>query len=186
MLMLGAGILGLPVPLEPLQLLWINIVTDSFPALALVTDKASEDSMRNTPRNPAEPILGKKQWITIITTGLLQTSLSLTTFGYVYHKYGIDEARNFVFAVIVFFEVMRAFSFRSETKTIFELGFLTNKFLVWVVVLSIVVQMLLHEFDFTRQLFQFSHMSWWDCLSWLGLAAIPVLSLEAIKVLRRR
>lgn len=186
MLMLGAGVLGLPVPLAPLQLLWINIVTDSFPALALVTDRAGEDNMRVPPRNPEEPILGRKQWITIITTGLLQTSISLTTFAYVYQKYGIDEARNFVFAVIVFFEVMRAFSFRSETKTIFELGFLTNKLLVWVVVLSIIAQMLLHQFDITRKLFQFSHMSWWDCLSWLGLAAIPVLCLEGIKVLRRR
>lgn len=186
MLMLGAGLAGLPVPLVPLQLLWINIVTDSFPALALVTDKASEDNMLKPPRNPAEPILSRKQWITIITTGLLQTSLSLTTFVYVYHKYGIDEARNFVFAVIVFFEVIRAFSFRSETKTIFELGFFSNKFLLLVVLITIIAQMLLHEFDLTRRLFQFNHMSWWDCLYWLGLATVPVTLLELIKVIRRK
>ena len=75
--MLAAALVGLPLPLLPLHLLWINLVTDGLPALALATDPVSPDVMKRPPRPPGEPILGRREWRTVVFTGLLQAAVAL-------------------------------------------------------------------------------------------------------------
>ena len=78
--MLVAALGGLPLPLLPLHLLWINVVTDGLPALALVVDPPEDDVLQRPPRHPDEPMLGRAEWRFIITTGLLQAAATLGVF----------------------------------------------------------------------------------------------------------
>jgi Ca2+-transporting ATPase len=80
--MLAATMIGLPLPLLPLHLLWINIVPDGLPALALVMDPTEDDVLERPPRNPREPILGSSQWSHILLTGLLQAVVTLSIFAW--------------------------------------------------------------------------------------------------------
>jgi P-type Ca2+ transporter type 2C len=91
--MLVAAIIGLPLPLLPLHLLWINLVTDGFPALALVTDPTDANAMKRPPRDPRESILGRKEWYTVAFTGFLQAAITLSVFVWALKERNLEEAR---------------------------------------------------------------------------------------------
>ena len=150
--MLGASAVGLPLPLLPLQLLWINLVTDGLPALALVGDPVSDDLLRRPPRKPDEPMLGRPQWTTVIVTGLLEAAVTLSVFAWALNSRGLGEARNLAFSVIVFSELFRAFAARSTTRLFWEVGAFTNLRLLGVVLVSAVVQLGLHHIPLAQSL----------------------------------
>ncbi len=123
--------LGLPVPLLALQILWINIVTDEFPAIGLSVEPAHSDLMTRKPRNPAEPILtrglflytlGISAVIFIGTLGLYAHSLSAGV--------SIDQSRTTVFAALVIFEIYNAYNSRSLRDSFFKMDPMTNKKLI--------------------------------------------------------
>lgn len=182
MLMLAAGIVGLPIPLLPLHLLWINLATDGLPALALVTDPVDKNAMSYPPRDPNEPILGRSQWTTILLTGLLQAAVSLGVFIWALEYREVSEARNLAFSTLVVGELLRAFSARSETLPIWELGLLTNLRLLGVVVASLLLQLAIHHFAVTQSLFQISSLSVGDCLLSFACGSIPLVVIESSKV----
>ncbi len=183
--MLGASAVGLPLPLFPLQLLWINLVTDGLPALALVGDPISDDLLRRPPRKPDEPMLGKLQWTTVIVTGLLQAAVTLVVFAWALHSRGLSEARNLAFSVIVFSELFRAFAARSTTRLFWEVGAFTNLRLVGVVLVSSLVQLGLHHIPLAQKLLGTSPLSASDCALSVALGLIPVSVLECSKLVRR-
>jgi Ca2+-transporting ATPase len=132
--MLVAALGGLPLPLLPLHLLWINVVTDGLPALALVVDPSEDDVLQRPPRHPDEPMLGRAEWRFIITTGLLQATATLGVFVWALNARDLSEARNLAFSVLVFGELFRAFAARSTTRVFWEVGAFTNVRLLAVVV----------------------------------------------------
>src|SRR6185503_8200378 len=89
LLMLGAAVLGLPLPLLPLHLLWINLVTDGFPALALVMDPPDSDALAHPPRPPAEPMLGRREWTGIVAAGVLEAAVVVGVFVWALRAGGI-------------------------------------------------------------------------------------------------
>jgi P-type Ca2+ transporter type 2C len=91
--MLVAALAALPLPLLPLHLLWINVVTDGLPALALVVDPAEDDVLQRPPRHPDEPMLGRAEWRFILTTGLLQAAATLGVFVWALNARDLSEAR---------------------------------------------------------------------------------------------
>ena len=135
--MLVAALGGLPLPLLPLHLLWINVVTDGLPALALVVDPPEDDVLQRPPRHPDEPMLGRAEWRFIITTGLLQAAATLGVFVWALNARDLSEARNLAFSVLVFGELFRAFAARSTTRVFWEVGAFTNVRLLGVVVFSV-------------------------------------------------
>jgi P-type Ca2+ transporter type 2C len=184
--MLIASLAGLPLPLLPLQLLWINLVTDGLPALALVMDPPDADVMTRPPHPPKEPILGRPEWTTILLTGALQTAVTLGTFVWALRERDVTEARNLAFTVLVFGEVLRSFASRSPTKLFWEVGAFSNLVLLAVVSVSVVVQIAIHHMPFTEDLFQIGHVSLGDCTLSLLLGLIPVSVIELGKLARRR
>ena len=183
--MLAASIAGLPLPLLPLQLLWINLVTDGLPALALVMDPADGDVMARPPRRADEPMLGRPEWVNVIWTGLLQAATTLTVFAWALRNRDLAEARNLAFSVIVFAELFRSFASRSTTRLFWEVGAFTNLRLLGVVVISAIGQVGIHHIPAMQALFQLGDLSVADCGLSVLVGLIPVTVLELTKLARR-
>jgi Ca2+-transporting ATPase len=183
--MLGAATAGLPLPLLPLQLLWVNLVTDGLPALALVVDPPSADVLARKPRPQDEPILGGPQWRVIVLTGALQAAVTLGVYVWALGARDLLEARNLVFSTLVFGEVLRAFAARSETRTHLESGWLQNLWLVAVAAVSVMMQLGIHHIPAAQRLFGIGPLSLSDCALSLTLGLVPVTVLELTKIARR-
>jgi P-type Ca2+ transporter type 2C len=180
-----AAIIGLPPPLLPLHLLWINLVTDGIPALALVTDRSSDSTMKRPPRPSSEPIMGLKQWRHVAFAGALQAISTLTIFVWALEARGLEEARNLAFSVLVFGELLRAFSARDPERTFWEMGLFSNLRLFSIVVVSMLVQLGIHHIPATQVLFGIGPLSLFDCALSVVVGAMPLLVHELSKVLMR-
>ncbi len=184
--MLIASLAGLPLPLLPLQLLWINLVTDGLPALALVTDPPEADVMLRAPRRPTEPILGRSEWTSILLTGGLQTAVTLGTFVWALRERDVTEARDLAFTVLVFGELFRSFASRSTTRLFWQVGAFSNVVLLAVVITSVTLQLVIHHLAWTEKLFQLGTLSAVDCLMCLVIGLVPVTLIELAKLVRAR
>ncbi len=183
--MLVAALGGLPLPLLPLHLLWINVVTDGLPALALVVDPPEDDVLQRPPRHPDEPMLGRAEWRYIIMTGLLQAAATLGVFVWALNARDLSEARNLAFSVLVFGELFRAFAARSTTKLFWEVGAFTNMRLLGVVVFSVLMQLGIHYIPAAQAVFEVGPLSLADCGLTLLVALGPVTVIELSKLARR-
>ncbi|MHB8874991.1 MAG: cation-translocating P-type ATPase [Myxococcaceae bacterium] len=183
--MLVASVVGLPLPLLPLHLLWINLVTDGMPALALVMDPTGDDVMKRPPRRSGAAMLGRVEWTTILLTGALQATATLAVFIWALRERNLAEARSLAFSVIVFSELFRAFAARSPTRTLFQVGVFSNLTLLGVVGASVLVQLGLHSFPATQALFQIGALSLADCALSLLVGLVPVTVLELTKLIRQ-
>jgi P-type Ca2+ transporter type 2C len=181
MLILATTVVGLPMPLLPLHLLWINLVTDGLPALALVTDPINRNVMDRPPRQPEEPILGWPEWRVILTTGALQAGVALVVFLWALNTRDLDEARNLTFSTLVIGELLRSFSARSHSQLFWQLGIFTNLRLFGIVLVSVMVQLSIHHIPFAQTLLQLSPLSLGDCLISLVAGSIPFALIELAK-----
>ena len=183
--MLGAALLGWPLPLLPLHLLWINLVTDGLPALALVMDPPDPDALGRPPRTPSEPLLGRPEWRRLLLTGLLEAAVVLALFGAVWKAQGLPMARSLAFTTLVFAELFRSFAARSPSRIFWEVGAFTNLRLLVVVLVSTLLQLGLPHIPAAAELFALEPLSPGDLALALGLGLIPVSTLEIVKLLRR-
>ena len=183
--MLSAALVGLPLPLLPLHLLWINVVTDGLPALALVVDPPEEDVLNRPPRHPDEPMLGRRQWRFIVVTGVFQALVTLSVFVWALKSRDLVEARNLAFSVLVFGELFRAFAARSTTRLFWEVGAFTNLRLLGVVVLSVLLQLGMHHIPAAQAIFEIGPLSTADCALTLLVALVPVTAIELAKLAGR-
>jgi len=185
---------GLPVPLVPIQLLWLNLVTDSFPALALGTEKGDPDIMSMRPRNAKEPILDRSMitGIVVQSVALLVAVLGayLLALGrypdYMTNGEHLMYARTYAFATLISAELIRAYSSRSERFTIFKIGIFSNKILVWASILSFALLMLVIYVPFMRPIFETVYLTFTDWIVILMFCFIPFLSGEVYKVIKRK
>ncbi len=180
---------GFPSPLLPIHLLWINLVTDGLPALCLATDPIDSDLMRRPPRRRGESITDGGFLFTMILTGLLTSGVSLTAFFVTLHNHSLATARGAAFSVLVFAELLRALGARSETKPIWRIPFFTNRNLIGVVGVSLLVQVFTQDNDFLERVLKTTGLPLADIALLLALGAVPLLALEALKavgpILRR-
>ena len=183
--MLAAAAIGLPLPLLPLHLLWINIVTDGLPALMLAMEPTRSDVLRRPPRNPKQPMLGRPQWNYILLAGFIQAASTLGVFVWALQTRSLLEARTLAFSALIFGELFRAFAARSTTRTFWELGALSNARLFGVVTLSSLIQIGIHLFPATRTVFKISPLSPSDLALTIGIGLCPVTLLELQKLLRK-
>lgn len=131
---------NLPVPLLPIQLLWLNLITDSFPALALGIEKGESDIMEIPPRDPNESILDKNMISGIAIQSIAITLATMLAYLWGLKHYGTKNLiipRTIAFTTLVTSELIRAFSSRSEKHTLLEIGFFTNKTLIYATLISL-------------------------------------------------
>jgi Ca2+-transporting ATPase len=180
--MLVAAVAGWPPPLLPLQLLWINVVTDGFPALALAVEPPEDDVLRRPPRHPREPLLGRAQWQAIVATGLAQAVVALSVYVWALESRGPAEARSLAFSILVLGELFRALAARSPSRLLWEIGISTNLALLGVVVCSALVQLAIHYVLALQLPLEAAGRSPLDLVLIVGMALLPVSLVELAKL----
>lgn len=185
LVMLACVLGGVPIPLLPIHLLWINLVTDGLPALCLATDPIDPDVMRRLPRRRTDSLTDRKFLKTMVLTGLLTGGVTLAVYLWVLPREGLAAARSQAFSTLVLAELLRAFGCRSETRPVWRAGGLSNLRLAAVVVASIAFQIWSHHEPFLGRFFGIPRMTWTDCARLLAVSAIPLWVLELRKVFAR-
>ncbi|MCB9742269.1 MAG: cation-translocating P-type ATPase [Alphaproteobacteria bacterium] len=180
--MLGAALVGAPTPLLPIQLLWVNLVTDGLPALALAVDPPVPEVMQRPPRAPTEPILGRAQWHSVALSGLLEAGVVLGLYLWALEDHAPELARTLAFNTLVCSELARSFAARSPTRIFWEVGALTNLKLLLVVALSAALQLSLHLLPEARALFHLTPLPLELAGLALGAGLLPVTLLELGKL----
>ncbi len=138
--MLLAPFLGMPLPLLPLQILWVNLVTDGLPGLALTLEPSERDTMRRPPYHPQESIFGRRMGWDVLWVGLLMGLVSLGM-GYWAWSSGRSTWQTMVFTTLTLSQMGNALAIRSERDSLFRLGLLSNKPLLGAVFLTLVLQL---------------------------------------------
>ena len=187
LVMLFATLLGLPLPLLPIQILWMNLVTDGIPALALAVDPKAPDLMARAPRRPEARLLDGGRLLAIGGEGLMLGLIALGAFSYC--LYGLhlelDQARTVAFTMMVVVQLVHGFNCRSERLSLFQLGLGTNRVLVWAFLLSLVVQAAVLTVPAAASVFKVAALPIEVWLLMGAMGVLPFLIMEAIKVLRR-
>ena len=186
LLMTVCVVVGLPVPLLPIHLLWINLVTDGLPALCLATDPIDPDVMRRRPRRRSERITDRSFLSTMFLTGFLTAGVSFAVYLYGLKTETEELARTHAFAVLVFAELLRSFGCRSETKPVWRIPLLSNINLLLIVSLSFGLQVWSHHNETLGRFLKTSVIDISDCLMLLLVSAIPLVVLEALKYARSK
>ena len=184
--MLVAILLGWPLPLLALHILWINLVTDGFPALALATDPVDRDVLNRPPRRSQQMLFNEEFIKLTLFTGLLIASVTLGVFAYefFYANNSLEQARNAAFTTLVVAELLRAFAARSEQYTIWQLGLFSNLRLFLVVAVSFAMLLAIHHVPTFQILFQIEPLSWDQCFGWIAAGFIPLIVLQLRKYMR--
>ena len=179
----------LPIPLLPIQLLWLNLITDSFPALALGLEKGESDIMKISPRDPNEPILDKTMITGILVQSIAITLATILAYLWGLKNYGIENiiiSRTIAFTTLITAELIRAFSSRSEKHTLFEIGFFTNKTLVYAVLVSSSLLLIVLYIPVFQTIFRTYPI---DLKAWsivLRFCLIPIVAGEINKIILKK
>jgi Ca2+-transporting ATPase len=215
MIIFLATLAGLPAPLTAIQLLWLNLITDGAPALALAMEKGDPDIMDQKPRAKNEPIINKSMSLGIVIQTITQTSAVLVAFavgllweldamghlpavgqsglsfllGFDWKSVELDAihtAETMAFITLSLCELFRAYTVRSERASIFTIGVFSNRFMQLAVGLSIFLLLLVCAVPFLQPIFNTHFMSGREWSVVLGLAIIPAVSEEITKWFLRR
>ena len=158
-------LISLPIPLLPVQILWVNLVTDGLPAMALGFDKNDEKIMQELPRKRNEKIFSRGLLNKIIFRGLQIGITSILIFMWsLSYNVDINYARTMVFATLVFSQICHVFDCRSETANVFEIGIFENKFLNVTVSISIALQLMVIYLPYMQNVFYTVSLGWTDWL----------------------
>ena len=211
MIIFLATLAGLPAPLTAIQLLWLNLITDGAPALALAMEKGDPDIMDQKPRAKAEPIVNRSMGIGIVIQTIVQTGAVLGAFvmGLVWHLEagavipsgmnalsfviahdwrGIDvqTAETMAFVTLSLAELFRAYTVRSERASLFQIGIFSNKYMQYAVGLSITLLLIVCAVPFLQPIFNTHFLSLREWGVVLGLAIMPAVAEEITKFFLRR
>jgi Ca2+-transporting ATPase len=186
--MFAATLAGLPLPLVPIQILWMNLVTDGLPAIALGVDPGDEDLMDRPPRDPNESIFARRLHIKIGFTGTLISLCTLAVFIYALWQNPNDvvKARTLAFTTLVMAQLIYVFECRSEYHSIFEVGFFTNMYLVAAVLLSVGTHVLVLYQPWLQGVFQTTALNLNDWILVLFFAGATLVVDTIIRMAKRR
>jgi Ca2+-transporting ATPase len=182
-----APILGMPLPLLPLQILWINLVTDGLPGLAFSAEPGERDSMRRPPHPPGESIFARGMGRHVLWVGLVMGVVSLAG-GWLYWRPDAKDytyMRTIVFTVLTLAQMGHALAIRSERDSLFQQGLFSNKFMLGSVLLTFVLQLGLIYVPWLQGIFDTTALSLRDLSICLVLSTVVFWSVEAEKLVRR-
>ena len=173
-------VLGLKSPLLAIQLLWINLVTDSLPAIALGLEKPEKDIMNRKPVNSKKGLFADGLWNKIVLEGILIGILTLVSFSIGNKYYGIEVARTMAFMTIGLLELIHSFNIKSE-RSLFKTGIFDNKYLVGALVLGIFVQTVVVIIPPVADVFELTNLTMVQWLITIGISVLPIPVIELQK-----
>ena len=183
--MLIAPLIGMPFALLPLQILWVNLVTDGLPGLALSIEPAEKNVMQRPPYPPDENVFGRGMAQKILWVGILMGLVSLGV-GYYYWSIGNPNWQTIIFTTLTLSQMGNALALRSERESIFKIGFLSNKYLLNAVLLTLVLQLGVIYLPFLQSIFKTNPLTWQELLISLVLSTIVFWGVEIEKWFKRR
>lgn len=180
--------LGMPLPLLPLQILWVNLVTDGLPGLALAIEPAERDTMRRPPYPPDQHIMGRGMWRDIAWVGLLMGVVSLAMGCWYWGEEASGERhwRTMVFTVLTMAQMGNALALRSERESLFRIGLLSNKAMLGSVSLTFMLQLAVIYLPPLQSVFKTTSLSLGELASCLLLSTVVFWAVEAAKLLQNR
>ena len=184
--MLAAPFLGMPLPLLPLQILWINLVTDGLPGLALSLEPAEPDTMQRPPRPPQESVFGSGMGRDIVWIGLLVGTVSLAA-GVIPWRVGNPAWQTIIFTTLTLAQMGNVMALRSDRESLFRIGLLSNRPLVGAVLITVALQLAVIYLPFLQRIFETQALSAAELLFSLVLSTVVFCGVEIFKwALRRR
>jgi len=190
MLLGAAGLFGLPLApaLLPIQLLWLNLISDGLPALALGVERAEPDVMSHPPRDPREPVLSRELWPMIAVQAGVDALATLTAFAWAYDgPESLVRAQTIAFTTLVLAELFRAFTARSATRSIFQQGLASNPWMLAATGTSLALHVAVLYTPPLQSVFRTVALDpLAELLPVFGFALLPAAAAEAVKWLRRR
>lgn len=184
LVVLGASVMSLPIPFAPISLLWINLVTDGFPSLALAAEPVEKDFFRFSKTPSPKSFFDRHFMRELFFVGASMTALVLGVYVYALRYSDTITAQSYAFNLMVFMTLFRSFSCRSETRTFLELPF--NRWHMASVIFPIGLQLLLQRFELFRKLLQVRSLTLQEGLILLGIGLIPLSIVELMKLIRRK
>ena len=177
-------ILGLKSPLLAIQLLWINLVTDSLPAIALGLENPEKDIMKRKPVNSKKGIFADGLWNKIIVEGIMIGMFTLVAFSIGNKYYGLEVGRTMAFLSIGLLELIHSFNIKSE-KSIFESGFFENKYLIGSFILGIFIQTIVVIIPFLANVFEVVPLNGVQWIITIAISLLPIPVIELQKLMNR-
>ncbi|MEQ8802042.1 MAG: cation-translocating P-type ATPase C-terminal domain-containing protein, partial [Haliea sp.] len=183
--LLLAPFLGLPIPLLPIHILWINLVTDGLPGLALGVEPAERGIMQRPPRPPGESIFAGGMWQHMIWVGLLIGGITLSAQAWALGS-GAAHWQTVVFTVLVFCQLANVLAIRSESESLWRQGLFSNKPLLLAVALTVLLQLAVIYLPVLNGIFKTQPLDADELLVCFSLPLLVLLAVELEKLLRRR
>lgn len=180
-----APLIGLPIPLLPVHILWVNLVTDGLPALALATEPAEKDIMKHPPRKPKESIFAHGLGMHILWVGIFIGLLTLAT-QWVAIESGDQHWQTIVFTVLCFSQLWHVMAIRSEKRSLFKLGVLSNKPLLWAVLGTVLLQLAVIYIPYLNTFFHTQPLTLGEMVIALAVSSLVFIAVEVEKAVKRR
>ncbi len=175
-------LLGLKSPLLAIQLLWVNLVTDSLPAIALGLEKPDKDIMNRKPRDSKKGIFADGLWGKIFVEGTMIGVLTLFAFSVGNNLYGLEVGRTMAFVCLGVLELVHSFNIKSE-ESIFKTGFLENKYLVGAFLLGTILQVIVVVVSPIASIFKLVPLTTIQWVYTFGISILPLVIMELQKKL---
>jgi P-type Ca2+ transporter type 2C len=187
LIVFGAMLMGMPIPLRPIQLLWLNLVSDGAPALALGMEKGEPDIMKEPPRPPTEPVINTDMAIGIAVVSIVDAIAILLLFYLGMQRYPgspghIETAQTMAFVTLCTSELLRAFTARSEHHSVFAIGVFSNPWMVWATGVSFLLVLLVVYVPFLQPFFDTVPLSLDDWLFMAPFFFASPIAMELIKI----
>lgn len=180
-----APLIGLPIPLLPIHILWINLVTDGLPGLAFASESAEENILKRPPRQPNESIFANGVGVHILWVGLLMGAICIATQGWALRA-GNEKWMTMVFTVLSISQMGHALAIRSDWKSLFSQGVFGNKPLIGAVLLTLSLQMAVIFVPFLQDIFRTQALTMKELLICIGLSSVVFWAVELEKWIKRQ
>jgi Ca2+-transporting ATPase len=184
--MLIGPFVGLGLPLMPLQILWVNLVTDGLPGLALTQEPAEPDTMRRPPRHPKEHIFGRNLGIDVLWVGAIMGGISLLVGLWAMQTQRLAVWQTMVFTTLTLVQMGNALATRSESQSVLQVGIFTNKAMLGAVLLTFALQLCVIYLPFLQGVFKTSALSFIELMICIASGVVVLFVIDGVKVLRRR
>ncbi len=187
LIVFGAMLAGLPIPLKPIHLLWLNLVSDGAPALALGMEKGEPDIMKQPPRPPKEPVITSDMAIGISVVAVTDMIAVLLVFYLAAQRYPghLEIAQTIAFVTLCTSELLRAFTARSEHHSVFSLGVFSNRWMVWATSASMLLILLVVYVPFLQPFFDTVPLTPGDWLFMAPFFFASPIAMELVKIYLR-